>query len=321
MAAMLSVPGMQSPVDIVEGGAGDGQLSADILDAAETLTPEFYRCLRLHLVEASAAARACQARVLGRHADRLASSDFRLPESFEGVLIANELLDAMPVHQLVMREGGIREVYVTAAEGTCEGRPMHSAGLLLMEGPVSTPALGEYLRRLGAELEPGWRVEINLRAVDWIRDAVRRLRRGFIIIIDYGHEAGDLYGPSHSAGTLTSFHRHCSSGPERTGAPAWLQSPGEQDITSHVDFTSVRAAAESEGARTLGLLDQTYFLLGLVLPEIGTFESSRDQQARINSLKTLVLPGGLGSTHKVMIFGKGVGTPALLGCSYWMRVT
>ena len=112
-------------------------------------------------------------------------------------------------------------------------------------------------------LEPGWRAEINLRAVDWIRDAARRLRRGFIILIDYGHEARELYSATHSAGTLTTFARHTMAGPESSRRRrAVAADPGEQDITAHVDFTSVRAAAEAEGLTTLGFLDQTYFLLG-----------------------------------------------------------
>ena len=166
-------------------------------------------------------------------------------------------------------------------------------------------------------LEPGWRVEINLRAVEWIRDAGRRLRRGFIVLIDYGHDARELYSPTHSAGTLTTFARHQSSGPESSpDAPAWLQHPGEQDITAHVDFTSVRAAAEAEGLTTLAFLDQTYFLLGL-LPAL------RDPQSAIRNpqFKTLMIPGGIGSTHKVLILGKDVGAPALLGCSFRVRVT
>jgi SAM-dependent MidA family methyltransferase len=188
--------------------------------------------------------------------------------------------------------------------------------LILREGPPSTPDLAAYLDRLGVVLEPGWRVEINLRAVDWIRDAARRLSRGFIILIDYGHDARDLYSASHSAGTLTSFARHRSRGPEASAdIPAWLEQPGDQDLTAHVDFTSVRAAAEAEGMTTIALLDQTYFLLGLV----DALELD-DRKARM-ALNTLIMPGGLGSTHKVLILGKGVGTPALRGCSFRVRMT
>ena len=293
--------------DLVEAGAGNGRLSADILRAAKRRDPAFYDSIRLHLVEVSAEARGAQPAALGDVADRLTSSGPALPESFEGVLIANELLDALPVHQVVMRDEGLREIYVTTDDGrltTVEGRP-------------STPALAEYLDRLGVVLEPGWRVEINLRAVDWIRDAARRLRRGFIILVDYGHDARELYSPTHSTGTLTTFVKHRSGGPEGSAdAPPWLQQPGDQDLTAHVDFTSVRDAAEAEGMTAIGFLDQTYFLMGLLggLP---------DPQSAIRNpqFKTLMLPGGIGSTHKVLILGKDVGAPLLCGCSFKVRVT
>jgi len=319
------LPLPDSTFDLVEAGAGNGRLSADILRAAKQRDPGFYESIQLHLVETSAQARRAQGGTLADVAARVISSGPALPESFEGVLVANELLDALPVHQVVMRATGLREVYVDSApSGSDTGvrhrgqTPPSGGSLSLREGPPSTPALAAYLDRLGVTLEPGWRVEINLRAVDWIRDAARRLRRGFIILIDYGHEAHDLYSASHSAGTLTTFARHLSHGPESTTpseTPAWLRQPGEQDLTAHVDFTSVRAAAEAEGLTTIGFLDQTYFLLGLV----GALEL-HDRKARM-ALKTLVMPGGLGSTHKVLILGKGVGTPTLQGCSFRVRIT
>jgi SAM-dependent MidA family methyltransferase len=308
-------PEAQSPFDLVEAGAGNGRLSADILRAASRRDPRFYERIRLHLSEASASAREAQRMTLAGErdvSDRLLSSSQSLPSSFEGVLIANELLDALPVHQVVMRAGGLREVYVDA----CDDR------LITREGPLSTPALAGYLNRLGVVLEPGWRVEINLRALDWIHDVAGRLERGFVILVDYGHEARELYSPSHASGTLTTYSRHTMAGPETSpDTPSWLAQPGEQDITCHVDFTSIRAAAEAEGLTTLGFLDQTYFLLALAnLSNPSNLSNLSNLKNRL-ALKTLLMPGGLGSTHKVMIFGKGVGTPALLGCSYKMRVT
>jgi SAM-dependent MidA family methyltransferase len=303
--------------DLVEAGGGNGRLSADILRAGRQRHPEFYQTVSLHLVEASAAARSAQSPALREVVERLASSGAILPESFEGVLIANELLDAMPVHQVVMRDEGLREMYVALASRGGSGAPPDDE-LQLVEGPVSTPALEDYLDRLGVTLERGWRVEINLGAVDWIREAARRLRRGFMILIDYGHEARELYSGTHSAGTLTSFKRHRSSGPEETtfDRPQWLQHPGEQDLTAHVDFTSVRKAAEAEGLTTLGFLDQTYLLMGLL-------DGLADPQSAIRNpqFKTLMLPGGIGSTHKVLLLAKGVGTPALRGCSFRVRIT
>ena len=298
------------PFDFVEAGAGNGRLAADILTALRRNARSTYDRLRLHLVEASGAARAAQPATLGDMADRLASTSERLPSSFDGILLANELFDAMPVHQVVMREDGLREMFVAAGQ---DGR------LATFEAEPSTPLLAEYLERAGVELEPGWRAEINLRAIQWIRDAARRLRAGFIIAIDYGHEAHDLYSASHAGGTLTTFTAHTLAGPERSAStPPWLDAPGERDITAHVDFTSLRAAAEAEGLRTLGFLDQTYFLMALANLEN---PSNLLNPSNLASFKTLIMPGGLGSTHKVLMLGKGVGAPALRGCSYRMRVT
>ena len=317
------IPNPESRFDLVEAGAGSGQLSADILRAAKTRDRAFYDSIRLHLVEASAAARAAQRETLGDLYDRRAASTGALPPSFEGALIANELLDALPAHQVVMRDDGLREVYVDVGR-PFQGRRIHDAGradgdpetvaLHLIEGPLSTPELQAYLDRLDVTLEPGWRAEINLGAVEWVRDAARRLARGFMILIDYGHDAAELYSPSHSLGTLTSYASHRAAGAD-SSAPAWLQRPGEQDITAHVDFTSVRAAAESEGMTTIGFLDQTYFLLGLL-------QHHGNPQSAINpQLKTLISPGGLGSTQKVLLLGKGVGSPPLGGLSFKVRVT
>jgi len=211
-------------------------------------------------------------------------------------------------------------MYVTADAG--DGR------LALVEGPLSTPRLKAYFEALGIALEPGWRAEVNLRAIAWIGDAARRLERGFIIVIDYGHQARELYSLAHAGGTLTTFRRHTAAGADgRPGAPPWLTDPGNADITSHVDFTSVCAAAEAEGLKTIAVLDQTYFLLGIV----EQWERSQGRMAsngaverpamNLGQLKTLIMPGGIGSTHKVLIFGKDVGEPHLMGCSYRVRLT
>jgi SAM-dependent MidA family methyltransferase len=313
MARLLEprAPSLEPRFDLVEAGAGNGRLSADILRAIQRRDPAVYGRLRLHLTEASAAARAAQRDTLAEVSDKLVSSSADLPDAFEGVLIANELLDALPVHQVVMRPEGLREVYVVARRlETGDWR------LVTTEGALSTPELEAYLAPLNVTLEPGWRAEINLRAVDWIRSAARRLRRGFIVVIDYGHPARELYSPTHSAGTLTTFRAHTAAGGERpVNAPAWLEDPGDRDVTAHVDFTSVETAAAGEGLTQLGFLDQTYFLLGLAADL-----DVADLKKRL-ALKTLLLPGGLGSSHKVLILGKGVGSPLLLGCSYRVRVT
>ena len=177
-------------------------------------------------------------------------------------------------------------------------------------------------------------------AVRWVADAARRLTRGFLMLIDYGHEARELYSMTHAAGTLACYRRHRmeAGGDGPAGAP-WLADPGGCDLTAHVDLTAVRTAAEQAGLRTLGAVDQTYFLLGLASSEDGMLDAmtngpnepnepdARAEQGgasairRRLALKTLLAPGGLGSTHKVLIFGRGVGTPRLQGCSFSRRAT
>lgn len=304
-------PESLASIDLVEAGAGNGRLSADVLRALRDRHPDLYRRVRLHLVDASAAARAAQAAALGEFAGRLTSSGSELPPTFTGVLFANELLDAMPVHQVVMRDEGLREVFVDGGAGG----PERSA-LRVVEREPSTPALQAYLDAAGVALEPGARAEIGLAAVRWMRDAARRLARGFIVLVDYGHEARELYSAAHAGGTLTSFTRHTMAGSD-AGRPQWLLEPGERDLTAHVDFSSIRAAAEAEGCVALGFLDQTYFLMGIVEGRgIGSLDPA---QAR--ALKTLIMPGGLGSTMKVLVLGKNVGRPRPMGCSGRMRIT
>ncbi|MGH9346091.1 MAG: class I SAM-dependent methyltransferase [Vicinamibacterales bacterium] len=304
--------------DLVEAAASDGQLARDVLDWAQVNDPDFYRAIRLRLVESSPAARAAQAEVLAPHAEKFAGSGARLPDVVHGVIFANELLDALPVHSVVMTAQGLREHYIDVGPG---GR------LLERVGRPSSDALEHYLATAGVRLEPGWRAEINLAALAWIARAARALRRGFLLLIDYGHEAHELYSATHAAGTLTTFHRHVTGqggAPGKTvpATPPWLVDPGGRDITSHVDLTGVARAASERGCTTLGILDQTYFLLALGLPDLAAGDGpSLAETRRRLALKTLIMPGGLGSTHKVMVFGKDVEAAPLQGLSGMRRLT
>ena len=301
--------------DLVEAGAGNGRLARDILDWLEARDAACYGAVRLHLVERSAEAQAGQRRVLGPHSGRLETSSVNLPERIDGVVYANELLDALPTHLVEMTDDGLREVYV----GVDGDR------LVERVDRASSPELAAYLVRAGITLEPGWRAEINLGAAAWVREAARRLARGFILLIDYGHRAPDLYSAAHAAGTLAAYTHHTNAGPPSGPGrvPAWLAEPGSRDITAHVDLTSLSRVADDEGLATIAILDQTYFLLGLGLADRvaeSAGDGRRDLERRL-ALKTLMVPGGLGSTHKVMILGRGVGSPALRGCSFGTRLT
>ena len=311
-AEMLGLLG-DPPFDLVEAAAGNGRLSRDILDHLQLVAPGRCAATRLHLVERSPEARAAQQAALGRHAARLAASVPSLEGlgPIRGIVLANELLDALPPHLVVMREGGLREVRVALGP---------DGALTTMEAPPSSPELQAHLERAGARLEPGWFAEVNLAATRWIRQVAALLERGFLLLLDYGCEAADLYSARRAGGTLTAFRRHASEA--RAAGPAWLRDPGERDITSHVDLTSVRRAAEAAGLDTLGIVDQSYFLLALAAQAGNTAPAGDPPPLRRRlALKTLVLPGGMGSTHKAIVFGRGVGRPLLAGLRGGGRLT
>jgi SAM-dependent MidA family methyltransferase len=293
--------------DLVEAGAANGQLARDILDAAEAHFPALYRAIRLTLVEASAAARETHAEMLGHHVARLVDSSDQMPEDVHGVILANELLDALPTHAVSMTTDGLREIVV----GLENDRFVERTAL------PSTPDLARYLGRLDVQLPPGGRGEVNLAAITWVRKAARSLDRGFLLLVDYGHPAATLYSGKHATGTLTTFRRHqvgrSNTDVVQDGGPPWLAHPGQQDITAHVDWTSVAAAATAEGLDLLGLTDQTHFLLGLgALDNAPTGADTPSIKHRL-ALKTLVVPGGLGSTHDAMLLGNRVSPPSSWG--------
>jgi SAM-dependent MidA family methyltransferase len=250
--------------------------------------------------------------MLGPHAHK-AASDGELPARIDGIIFANELLDALPCHIVTMTEGGeLVEIGVDTNDGD----------LVECVMPLSTPELRAYLERTGAVMQPSWRAEINLAAVDWVRTAARRLERGFLVLIDYGHPSAELYSAAHAAGTLTTTRRHQVEPGDSRRRP-WLSEPGEYDLTAHVDLSSIERTAREEGLDVLGRLDQTYFLLGLTTPDLlGDAASgpAAPLETRL-ALKTLLLPGGLGSVQKVLLFGRNVGTPTLRGCSFGGRLT
>ena len=315
MWRLTSAGAPPEPFDLVEAGAGNGRLARSVLDYLATADPACYQALRLTLVERSPAARAAQPAVLDGHADRLEASGAELPEQFRGILIANELLDALPVHSIVMTGAGLREVYVALRDGR-----------FVETTAPATAAVREHVDRFDIRLEPGWRGEVSPAAVDWVRAVGQRLQRGFLLLIDYGHEARELYSPTHAHGTLACYRRHQVATADGRAAPPWLEDPGGCDITAHVDLTAVRVAAEEAGLRPLGALDQTYFLLGLaqsagVMDDAAAATGELDALRRRLALKTLLAPGGLGSTHKVLIFGKDVGAPPLRGFSFRQRMT
>jgi len=291
----------RGPFTVAEQGAGEGHLALDILDAVREEAPDFYAQLHYRLVEISPDKRARHAQLLVAHGERIGWCALEELGGMEGCFLSNELADAFPVHLLEKKDGELQEVFVTVA-GDGFGEELR---------PLSTPAIVEHFRWLGTEPVEGNRAEVNLLAPDWMREVGRLIKRGFVLTIDYGYPAAELYAPWRRNGTLMCYHRHSS------GENPYLH-VGSQDITAHVDFTALQRAGEEEGLATLWFGEQYRFLMAL-----GFVEALMELEARTPdektaralrlTLKNLILPeGGMGETFKVLVQGKGVGTPELL---------
>jgi len=280
---------------ILEVGAGSGALAAGVLAelAALEALPEEYLIL-----EISAELRERQAQTL-RERDPALAARVRwveaLPEGFRGVVLANELLDAMPVHRFEMSDAGVRESYVVSA----------AEGFAWRAGEPSTPALVERVRAieaaLGAPLPAGYTSEVNFAAEHWVRGLGECLEAGLVLLIDYGFGRGEYYHPQRHMGTLMCHYRHRAH-----GDPLILV--GLQDITAHVDFTAIAEAADAAGLSVAGYTTQAHFLLGSGLGELAQAAGGDPaEQLRVaNEVKRLTLPHEMGELFKVMGLTRGL---------------
>lgn len=251
---MWSVLGAPDEFRVVEVGAGNGSLCAQIVRFAPH--SEFHRRMRYEIVEKSAELVKRQRQTLSHIAPDLLgkvswfvpTESAPLPRIENGCFLANELLDAFPVHRVAMREGRLKEIYV----GQEDGR------LVDVVGELSTPDLARYFALLGIDLAEGIVAEVNLVAVKWIREVANALGAGFAITIDYGFPAEELFTSRRRQGTLMCYYRHTYSADPYARV-------GQQDMTTHVDFTSLIRAGREVGLGFVGFTTQADFLGNLGL--------------------------------------------------------
>ena len=303
LCQMWSLLGRPSPFTVVELGAGSGALCRDLVVYADHLGAEFARSLRYICLERRAAAgmeRDLHSDVVAPAVARIAAAGVPL-RGIRGCFLSNEFLDSFPVHRVTLCQGKLREVYVT----------LRGEELAETLGEPSTPALAARLEGLGIELAEGQAAEINLGLEGWAEEAGAALVAGFVLTIDYGHPAAELYSLARRPrGALTTFYRHV-----QTDAP--LRRIGRQDMTAQVDFTSVGNAGRRVGLELLGYTSQRQFLRNLGLEEWQRRLSSlglpqRETQANRAGMLDLARPGGLGD-FKVVAQGKKVGQAKLWG--------
>ena len=285
---------------LVEMGPGDGTLFRDLLQECREQQASLFPRLACILVERSPVFRRRQRESLAvwqeqgigiRWVDDLQS----IPDgSLTGTLLSNELVDAFPVHRVRMEEAGLRELYVTSRNHDLQER----------WGEPSTPELASFLSGLDVELPVGFITEINLEAVSWIKRVARVLDRGVVITVDYGHTAQDYFAPERKNGTLMGYYRHTVS----TDPFARV---GEQDLTAHVNFSSLALAGERVGLTTTGFTNLQHFLMSLGIEEL--VEGCDQESEAVRAAAQLLRPHGMGTTFKVLMQHKGIIVPTLRG--------
>ncbi|MCL2636400.1 MAG: SAM-dependent methyltransferase [Betaproteobacteria bacterium] len=281
---------------VLEIGAGSGRLAADLLLAleADQALPEQYGILDLS-ADLRQRQQATIARTVPHLLGRVVWLD-RLPDTFSGVVLANELLDALPVDIVAWRTDGIfsRGVGLTADGGfTWNERP--ASGALL----AAAEEIGEQ-----CALPPGYESEIGLASRAWTAEWGHRLQRGLLLLIDYGFPRREFYHPQRDRGTLMCHYRHHAH-PD----PFYL--PGLQDVTAHVDFTAIAAAADGAGLDVLGYASHGRFLLDCgILDRLGEMPAgSIDYLRAAGAVNKLLLPHEMGELFKVLALGRGLDEP------------
>ena len=279
---------------IVEFGAGTGALCKDILTYLSR-NAEFYENLTYCIIEKSPAMRNIEMAYLGEKVSWYNS--ITEIENLSGCIISNELIDNLAVHRVVMQED-LMEVYVEYKDNFEE---------------VLLPASSEiknYFKELDVSLEPGYQTEVNLEAINWLKDISNSLIRGFIITIDYGFLSDELYHNRRREGTLLCYNKHNINAD-------YYENIGDQDITSHINFSALIHWGEKFGLQTCGLTNQADFLLALGFKNFNLMNENSIvdpvKAAMEESFITRTLLINMGHKFKVLIQKKNMSEVELTG--------
>lgn len=275
--------------DLLEFGAGSGALATQVLIGLEGqgILPDRYLIL-----EPSPELQARQRELLAARVPHLAGRCqwlTGLPDRFQGLVLANEVLDAMPVHRFRIGDAGEPlEVFVSERDGvlTEVAGPVRSLGLAAAIADLQAAGLAQL---------PGYQSEINLRLGPWCAALGECLSAGLILLIDYGYPASAYYQPDRSMGTLMCHWRH------QAHSDPYLHI-GLQDISAHVDFTAVANAARRVGLEIAGFATQAQFLIGCGIDELLEFGApdGLPAMAMTQAVKQLLLPAAMGERFKVL---------------------
>ncbi|MGB3402448.1 MAG: class I SAM-dependent methyltransferase [Microcoleaceae cyanobacterium] len=311
---MWEILGYPNTFTLVEMGAGQGILAGDILNYLSKRYPEFLKTINYIIIEKSPSLKAEQQQQLQRQLNFIASIQWcelsDIPnDSITGCFFSNELVDALPVHQVVIQNSQLQEVYVRACRS--QSTPLYPIDVKFTEtvGELSTPKLKEYFKQAEIDLlspiyGDGYRTEVNLAALEWIKTVAEKMHQGFILTIDYGYAAQRYYYPTRRSGTLQCYYQHSHHNDPYIHI-------GYQDLTAHVDFTALEKQGKLLGLEIVGSTQQALFLMALGLGDRiaaiaqSTNTSISETLRRREALHSLINPMGLGN-FIVLIQSKNV---------------
>ena len=287
-----------TPFTVVEMGAGAGYLAQDILSYLSN--KDIFKSINYIIVEHKAETASYQQDLLKPFINKISwVSRLSDLDSVKGCIISNELLDAFPVHLIQKEDSSFKEIYLDFKE---------DGGHTEVFADLSTPQLVEYVKELPSDLPDGYRTEANLSINKWISELANIIYKGFVVTIDYGHTRKEYFHPGRNRGTLLAYMNHSVN-------EELYERAGEQDLTAHVNFSDLHRWGKEVGFSTLGYVPQWAFLAGLDFE--GTFlELSGGKfdpfSPELAAVKMLLLPQGMGESHKVLVQGKGVPSDLVL---------
>ncbi|MEN8262347.1 MAG: SAM-dependent methyltransferase [Nitrospirota bacterium] len=302
--------GKPSDFSVIEMGAGAGYLCKDIHDylkrpsSNEELNNNksvFLNSFRYVIVEPFSHFKEKQIKLLGdlkKNITWITSTD-KLAKNIKGCFFSNELFDALPVHIIEMKKE-FREIFVN----------YNGKKFVEEMANLSSEDIAHYIEQYLPDVQQGYRTEINLKAKECLKNMSAVLSNGFIFTIDYGYSNREYYSEERSQGTLLCYHKH-----QFHENP--YQNIGKQDITAHVNFSSLKRWGDEQGLITTGYCPQGTYLTASGIDEVivELYADSPDYLSEISRIKGLIMPHGMGESHSVMIQYKGKGLPDLRGFS------
>jgi SAM-dependent MidA family methyltransferase len=280
---------------ILEVGAGDGRFAKGVLQTLQTSFHSAFAATRYTIDEVSSSSKSLAQERLVSFGDRVEFRSMATVEINPGILFSNELLDAFPVHRVIMREGRLQEFYVTLG--------LDEEFEWKLEAP-STTALADYLEQAQIDLAEGQVTEINLEIEPWLTMAAGLMQTGYLIAVDYGEGAAELHSArARPEGSLRGFYQHRM-------VDNILARPGEQDLTTTIDWSFVKRSAEAAGFEVVEFERQDQFLLAAgILEQLETElrkqATDADKLRLTTAAREMILPTGMAGHFQVLVLKKG----------------